>query len=147
MTVLETIFPTTDDIENAKNFSRALAREIDRDSLVRIQAPNDQDSIEVPKNVFDILLKVLAIMSEGKAFSLMPVDKELTTQQAADILNVSRPYLSKILDLGDINHRKVGRNRRVKFCDVIRYKEKQERTSKDALQALADEAQELNMGY
>jgi excisionase family DNA binding protein len=75
------------------------------------------------------------------------MDEELTTQQAAEILNVSRPFLNKILDLGDINHRKVGGNRRVKFSDVLAYKKQQELRSKDALQELADEAQELNMGY
>ena len=92
-------------------------------------------------------MKVLAIMSEGKAFSLIPMDKELTTQQAADILNVSRPYLNKILDLGEIPHRKVGRNRRIKFSDLLDYKEQQEHKSRGALQELADEAQELDLGY
>ena len=77
----------------------------------------------------------------------MDMGKELTTQQASDILNVSRPYLNKILDLGEITHRKVGRNRRIKFCDLLEYKKQQELKSKAALQELADEAQELNMGY
>ena len=75
------------------------------------------------------------------------MDKELTTQQAADILNVSRPYLNKVLDLGDISHRKVGRNWRIKFSDLLEYKKQQERLSKDALEELADEAQELKIGY
>ncbi len=148
MAVLDEIFvPSESSIEKAKSFGRVLARKIDPGSTVTIQTAGDEESIEVPKQVFDVLLKILAIMSEGKAFSLMPMDKELTTQQAADILSVSRPYLNKILDLGDIPHRKVGRNRRVKFSDLIEYKKKQENTSKAALQSLADEAQELNMGY
>ncbi len=75
------------------------------------------------------------------------MDEELTTRIAADILNVSSPFLNKILDLGDIRHRKVGRNRCVKFSDVLAYKKQQERRSKEALQELADEAQELKMGY
>jgi len=148
MSVLdETFVPSETDIANAKEFSRAVARDIDPTSVITIQSTGDGRSIEVPKNVFDVLVKTLAIMAEGKAFSLIPVDKELTTQQAADILNVSRPFLSKVLDLGEIPHRKVGRNRRVKFCDLIEYKKKQEQTSKAALQSLADEAQELGMGY
>ena len=92
-------------------------------------------------------MRVLAVMSEGKAFSLIPMDKELTTQQAADILNVSRPYLNKILDLGEIVHRKVGRNRRIKFSDLMEYKKSQEQKSKEALQELANQSQELDMGY
>ncbi|WP_417730550.1 helix-turn-helix domain-containing protein [Rosistilla oblonga] len=143
----ETFVPSETDIANAKEFSRAVARDIDPTSVITIQSTGDGRSIEVPKNVFDVLVKTLAIMAEGKAFSLIPVDKELTTQQAADILNVSRPFLSKVLDLGEIPHRKVGRNRRVKFCDLIEYKKKQEQSSKAALQSLADEAQELGMGY
>lgn len=101
----------------------------------------------MPPTIFNVLMKVLAVMSEGKAFSLIPMDEELTTQQAADILNVSRPYLNKILDLGEIPHRKVGRNRRIKFHDLLEYKKLQENNSKTALQELADEAQELDAGY
>ena len=149
MTVLdETFVPTETDTQKAKDFSRQLARQFSEFSRVTIQkADNNHESIEVPKPVFDVLMKVLAVMSEGKAFALIPMDNELTTQQAADILNVSRPYINKILDLGEISHRKVGRNRRVKFSDILEYKEKQVNKSKDALQALADEAQELDIGY
>jgi excisionase family DNA binding protein len=148
MAVLEETFvPSEDDAEKAKAFSRILAREIPPESRVVIQRANDGKAIEVPRAVFDILMKVLAVMANGKAFSLMPMDEELTTQQAADILNVSRPYLNKILDLGDIPHRKVGRNRRVKFSDLLEYRKQQVFTSKNALQELADEAQELDMGY
>jgi len=92
-------------------------------------------------------MKVLAVMSEGKAFSLIPMDEELTTQQAADILNVSRPYLNNVLDLGEIAHRKVGRNRRIKFGDLLEYKKLQEKKSKQALQELVNEAQDLDLGY
>jgi excisionase family DNA binding protein len=148
MAILDNTFvPSETDAEKAKDFNRQLAREFGDTSRVTIQKAGSTESIEVPKPVFNVLMKVLAIMSEGNAFSLIPVDKELTTQQAADILNVSRPYLSKILDLGDIPHRKVGRNRRIKYSDVVEYKAKQEETGKAALQALADEAQKLDMGY
>lgn len=148
MAVLEETFvPTERDAQQAKDFSRRLAREFAPASVVTIQKTGDNESIEVPRQVFDVLMKVIAVMSEGKAFSLIPMDKELTTQQAADILNVSRPYLNKILDLGEIHHRKVGRNRRIKFSDLTEYKKKQAEQSNTALQDLADEAQELDMGY
>ena len=148
MVVLEGRFvPTEQDTETVKAFSRQLAREIDIASQITIQKADDDESFEVPRAVFEVLMKVLAIMSEGKAFALIPMDKELTTQQAADILNVSRPYLNKLLDLGEIPHRKVGRNRRIKFGDLAEYKAKQEEKSRTALQELADQAQELDMGY
>ena len=143
----ETIVPSENDTEKAKEFSRILAREFAPKTRVTIQREDDGEAIEIPRPVFNVLMKVLAIMSEGKAFSLIPMDKELTTQQAADILNVSRPYLNKILDLGEIPHRKVGRNRRIKFSDLLEYKEQQEHKSRGALQELADEAQELDLGY
>lgn len=143
----ETFVPSDKDTEKAKAFSRTLAREIAPESRITLHREGDGEAIEIPDAVFNVLMKVLSVMSEGKPFTLIPMDEELTTQQAADILNVSRPFLNKILDLGDISHRKVGRNRRVKFSDVLAYKKQQERRSKDALQELADEAQELNMGY
>ena len=143
----ETFVPTEAETERAKNLSRILAKEFAPAERVTIQREGGDESIEIPQQVFDVLMRVLAVMSEGKAFSLIPMDKELTTQQAADILNVSRPYLNKILDLGDIEHRKVGRNRRIKFSDLMKYKEAQELKSQAALQELADQAQELDMGY
>lgn len=143
----ETFVPTDEETERAKNFSRILAREFAPAESVTIQRDDGEESIEIPRQVFNVLMRVLAVMSEGKAFSLIPMDKELTTQQAADILNVSRPYLNKILDLGDIAHRKVGRNRRIKFSDLMEYKKSQEQKSNAALQELAEQAQELDMGY
>ncbi len=143
----ETFVPTDEEAERAKNFSRILAKEFAPAESVTIQRDDGDESIEIPRQVFNVLMRVLAVMSEGKAFSLIPMDKELTTQQAADILNVSRPYLNKILDLGDIAHRKVGRNRRIKFSDLMEYKKSQEQKSKDALQELANQSQELDMGY
>lgn len=148
MAVLDEAFvPTEEEAERAKSLRRILAREFAPADSVTIQREDGDESIEIPRQVFDVLMRVLAVMSEGKAFSLIPMDKELTTQQAADILNVSRPYLNKILDLGDIAHRKVGRNRRVKFSDLMEYKQSQMQTSKSALQELADQAQTLDMGY
>ena len=143
----ETFVPTDEETERAKKFSRILAREFASAESVKIQREDSDESIEIPRQVFNVLMRLLSVMSEGKAFSLIPMDKELTTQQAADILNVSRPYLNKILDLGEIAHRKVGRNRRIKFSDLMEYKKSQEQKSKAALQELADQAQELDMGY
>ncbi len=143
----ETIVPSENDTEKATACSRILARKTAPESRVTIQCENDVEPIEIPQTVFNVLMKILVIMSQGKPFSLIPMDEELTTQQAADILSVSRPYLNKIIDLGEIPHRKVGRNRRIKYSDLLEYKKQQEEKSKIALQELADEAQELDMGY
>lgn len=86
-------------------------------------------------------------MAQGNAVIIMPVHAELTTQEAANILNVSRPHLVKLLEEGEIPFYKVRTHRRIRFQDLIEYKRKRDEESKAAMQALADQAQEHGMGY
>jgi excisionase family DNA binding protein len=78
---------------------------------------------------------------------VLPVETELSSQQAADVLNVSRPYLVKLLDDGKLPHRTVGTRRRVLLCDVLAYKKTVADARAKVLEELAAQAQELNMGY
>ncbi|XZE17436.1 helix-turn-helix domain-containing protein [Pirellulaceae bacterium SH449] len=143
----ETFVPSEKDAEKARAFNRALARGILPDSQFMLQREGNVEAVDIPHAVVAVLTKVLSVMSEGKPFKLIPMDEELTNQEAADILNVSKSYLDQVLDSGDICHRKVGQSRLIKLIDLLEYKKRQESCSKDALQELADEAQELQMGY
>lgn len=78
---------------------------------------------------------------------LIPIHAELTTQEAADILNVSRPFLIKLIESSEIPCRKVGRHRRIRFEDLMNYKQQIDSARMQALDELASQAQELNMGY
>ena len=83
------------------------------------------------------LLEVLRLVSSGRGFRMIPVESELTTQQAADLLKVSRPFLVKLLEEGEIPFAKTGRHRRVRADDLFAYKEKRDASRSDALSDLA----------
>jgi excisionase family DNA binding protein len=103
--------------------------------------------IVVPNVAISLLLEILTQMALGNAVTLMPYHAELTTQQAADLLNVSRPFLVKLLESGELAHRMVGKHRRVLLQDVMKYKENIDRARNETLNELVAQAQELNMGY
>ena len=86
----------------------------------------DGFEIELPNSVFEALCQVIYHMMRGQAISVIPVNKEVTTQEAADFLNVSRPYLIKLVERGDIPFTLVGSHRRIRFSDLIAYKKKRD---------------------
>lgn len=104
-------------------------------------------TITMPGAVFRLLVDVLKHVKDGHPITILPTQAELTTQQAADILDVSRPYLVKLLDEGKIPSRKVGVYRRVLAADVLRYKQTTDRLRQEALDELVKEGQDLGMGY
>lgn len=119
-----------------------------RKKTISIEVNDNEDQrIEVPAKVFDMLKFILSNIAEGKAFSIIPLESELSTQQAADMLNVSRPFLVKQLEAGAIPFTKVGKHRRVLLQHLLEYKEQMEATREQALLNLSREAQELNLGY
>jgi len=147
----ETVAPTEADALLARESSRRLAtHKLGRRTSVRIQLLDDSEEAEtvsVPTSALRLFLHLLTEMSQGNAVTLVPTHAELTTQQAADLLNVSRPYMVKLLDEGKIPCRTVGKYRRVRFDDLMTYKRKDDEARAKVLDQLTAEAQELGMGY
>jgi excisionase family DNA binding protein len=116
---------------------------------VRIQVEDNgnKESIELPMSAVRALADVLRQMAQGNAVTLLSSEAELTTQQAAGLLNVSRPFLVRLLDEGQIPSRKVGTHRRVRSRDVLAWKQRTDRARLRALAELQAQAQELDMGY
>ena len=104
-------------------------------------------NIQVPMIAMRVLTEALRQIALGKAAVVMPLDAEISTQQAADILNVSRPYLVGLLENNEIPFRWVGAHRRVRLLDVLNYKRRNDEERMKVLDELAAQAQELNLGY
>lgn len=100
---------------------------------------------ELPESAQRLLRSLIHSLAEGDAVSLVPVHSELTTQQAADLLNVSRPYLIKLLEQGEIPYTKTGTHRRIRFEDLVEYKLRRDDEREDALAELIRQSQELGL--
>lgn len=134
------------DAEQALKLLRPLLKG-GRKILPTLSVRPEGDRVAVPQVAFDLLMRVLAELANGNAVTIVPINAELTTQQAADLLNVSRPYLVDLLTQGKLPFRMVGTRRRIKFSDLVDYKKRDEAAAKAVLDELAAEAQRLNMGY
>jgi excisionase family DNA binding protein len=105
----------------------------------------DGRDLILPRQALALLRDLLSEMAQGNAVTIVPMHAELTTQEAANILNVSRPYLIKLLDESKIPHHKINKHRRIRFDDLMAYKAQQAQLSAQALDELAQQAQELGM--
>ena len=116
--------------------------------LIQITSNDGQQHpIELPTSALRLLQEVLAELALGNAVKVVPVHAELTTQEAADLLNVSRPHVVQLMESGVLPFHKAGTHRRVKFSDLQAYKEKRDQSSAEAMAALSALDQELGMGY
>jgi excisionase family DNA binding protein len=104
-------------------------------------------TVQIPKKSVDLLINILSTMAEGKDVVLMPSDVEVSTQRAADLLNVSRPFIVKLLSEGKIPFTKVGTHRRIRLKDLEAYQSNLKEVRKRNIQFLINQGQELNLGY
>lgn len=129
---------------SATELSRLLQRHPDAD---RARVRLDDTDLVLPRQAVALLRDLLAEMAQGNAVTVVPTHAELTTQQAADILNVSRPHVVKLLEEGTIPFSRVGTHRRIRYQDLLAYKAERDQQSREALDALARQGQDLDMGY
>ncbi len=147
----EALTPTPEEAALAQVSSRRLTRFLSRgikrkEFQLRICTENEADeeeTVSIPVSAFRLLNDILTEMAQGNAVTIIPIHAELTTQQAADILNVSRPFLIEQLEKNVIPHRKVGTHRRVLFQDLMDYKKQMDRQRLETLEKLAQTVAEL----
>ena len=146
-------FPSPQEADLALTSAQMLTLKIATDSpdcpdkvAIRL-AEDERDIIELPLAAVRLLIDLLGEMSKGNAVSLIPMNAELTTQQAADLLNVSRGFLVKLLENREIPHRMVGTHRRVLFNDLKAYEERTKRARLKVLDQLTEESQAIGIGY
>ena len=139
--------PTEEEARLAAESSRKLAAIIGGGATAQLRLYDGDEEITVPFFAIHMLADILAQMAQGNAVTLVPIEHTLTTQQAADLLSVSRPYLVNLLETGKIAFTKVGRHRRIKYQDLLTYMERIDEESRQALDELSREAQALGMDY
>lgn len=136
------MIPTPEDAE----FARRLVSRLARGDLA-VTSGDLAGPEPLPRAVAALLVRLLEHIAAGEAVTLLPLHKELTTQEAADLLGVSRPFVVAQMDAGEIPFRKVGSHRRVLAKHLLDYRRRMDAASNKALDELAAEAQRLDLGY
>lgn len=133
------------EIEAAAVAARGLARLNPNERTIVLSAQNGDEEVRLPASVVRALMKVVAQMANGNAIAIVPVEAELTTQQAADLLNVSRPHFISLLESGKIAFRMVGTHRKVKGRDVLSYRDRETARRRATLAEMASMDHELGL--
>lgn len=129
---------------SAEELSRLLAGKPETD---RARVQLDGRELILPRHALVLLRDLLSEMAQGNAVTVVPTHAELTTQEAANILNVSRPHLIKLLEEGKIAYTRTGAHRRIRYQDLMDYKSARAKESEERLDELVRQAQDHDMGY
>jgi excisionase family DNA binding protein len=141
--------PTPQESAIARDSGQRLSRftQTKKPLMLRVTDSEQEQPIELPAGAVALLMDILEAMAAGRGVTLIPENAELTTVQAAELLNVSRPFLIGLLESRALPHRKVGKHRRIRIEDVMAYKERIDREREAVLDELVAEAQKHGMGY
>ena len=143
------VAPTPDEARLARELSERLTAHLGEQPEIQVQfiggKHSQEDPIPVPASALRLLCAILTEMAKGHPVTLMPTHAELTTQQAADLLNVSRPFLVGLLEQGRIPYRKVGTHRRVLFTDLMEYEKKSSELRLKALDEMVALSEEMGL--
>lgn len=142
-----TRIPTEEESLLSKESSRVLAAHISHNvqRLKIVEADGSEQDTIIPAAAYRLFVDILTQMSLGNAVTIIPIHAELTTQEAADLINVSRPFLIKQIEAGEIPHHKVGRHRRVRLTDLMEYKTRIDCEREEVLDELVQLSEELGL--
>ena len=132
-------------LQELKDLSKRIGSS--RNKGIKIKIQETEELITIPKKALSLLSTIIQNMAEGKSVSIVPSNSEISTQQAADMLNVSRPHLIKLLETKKIPFKKVGSHRRILLKDIMEYKKQIAKQRETQLDFLSHQAQKLNLGY
>ena len=131
--------PTEEMSASARQLGKVIRSQMNEDNVVRVKFQNGSEQVlEIDAKLAKLLVEVMELLEEGEGVTFVPISKRLTTQQAADILNVSRPYLIKVLDRGDLAFHTIGRHRRILARDLFEYKRLREANRSATLKTLIE---------
>lgn len=151
LTFTDEYIPTVEDAKKAESVMRNVSHFDGKNKASNFEftlvLQNNSRNLQLPSHFMPFLMGVLNEIAHGNAVTLVPSNKEFTTQEAADILNVSRPFIIKVLESGEIPFYKIGTHRRIRAKDLMSFKKKLKEKSENALDELSKMAQEDKLGY
>ena len=118
-----------------------LSNLLQKEGSARLVGRGGEPAEDLPDAIFGMLVEIVALMQQGKAVSIVPVTQELTTQQAAELIGVSRPFLVKLLEAGKINFHLAGTHRRVYLKDLLQYRQQRDIARRNSLDRIGREAE------
>jgi excisionase family DNA binding protein len=138
---------TGEEARLARETSRQLSRALSNRKSVTLRLGGIKEEIKLPKAAGSLLVEILNELGKGKAVKVLAMDAEISTQQAADLLHVSRPFLINMLERKEIPFHRIGSHRRLRLSDVLAYKKRTDEQRMAALDELTQLSQDLGLGY